>query len=204
MLDNNQNVIIQPYQFKSSKVMKTPYGLTIHEIVDQMYSHSNIPPNRRRYDILVEIDGVPIERDRWNFVPNINSHILVSTLVHGDQGGGDGKLILRSIMMLAVVVMSIYAPYLAPSGWGMISATGAVKLSGVFLSMAVMTAGSMLVNAIAPIRPLDVTPSANKDPKQAYSITGSQNRANLFGSIPVVLGRHKMFPVYGTAPTLKL
>jgi len=122
------------------------------------------------------------------------------------QGGEEGgnKTILRVVMMLAVVVISIYTGGAAAGAMGFVQgsvATGTqFAITSGLVSMAVMTAGSMLINAIAPIRPLDTGTSPNPNPKQPYSITGSQNKVNLFGTIPVVLGRHKMFPVYGAAP----
>jgi hypothetical protein len=182
----SRDVIIKPAPFNAHRVMKVAQGSCIHEIVDQMYTSSGLAGRHRDYALMVEIDGKPLPREAWHYVPSPNEHILIFAPVRGDDKGNMG----RAIMMIAVVIASVYTGgALAPYGVVVQAAGQAV----------VATAGMLLVNAIAPIRN-PTSPAAQKAEKDVYGITGSQNQANPFGPVPVVLGTHLMFPNYGTLP----
>jgi hypothetical protein len=67
--------------------------------------------------------------------------------------------------------------------------------------MVVMTSGMLLVNAIAPIRPADLSSGAQSySDSPTYSLAGARNSAQPFGSVPVVLGKHLVYPPYGANP----
>jgi hypothetical protein len=77
---------------------------------------------------------------------------------------------------------------------------------------AVGIAGNMILNALCP--PATKTPGAigsmaalsampgtldYGSTSPTLSITGALNKANLYGPIPKILGRHKVFPLYGAS-----
>ena len=107
--------------------------------------------------------------------------------------------------MLALVALTIAAPYIAQAALGTtFGAYAATALGGVptFLAVAQVATvliGTALINAIAPIRP--PVDAAGKDPGSAerqLMVNGGSNRQNPYGSIPVVLGKVRVTPLLGS------
>jgi hypothetical protein len=113
-------------------------------------------------------------------------------------------MVLIAIAVIAVSILT-YGILTGPAiGMG---STLAGMISS-FAGMAVGIVGNLILNALIP-------PTTASSAKQAalagvsgaaasslaesptLSITGASNQANKWGPIPVVLGRHKVFPVYG-------
>jgi hypothetical protein len=203
---DSRKVTMSPLFFKKPQFVQVPKGITIKEIVDLMYDRNSIPYNERNYQtILVEVDGVPISFDKWERVPSVDQHVLVSFLLHGGSGNAQ-KDIGRAMMMLAVVVLSIYTGGAAAGAMGFTAGTGAAgaAYSAVAGGIAAVTAtaGMMLVNAIVPL-PKQHEPTSSRN-EESYGITGMSNSANPWGPIPVILGTHKIYPLYGSFPYTEL
>lgn len=126
---------------------------------------------------------------------------------HGDMvviraralGGGGGNKVLRAVAMIAIVVVSIFAPYAAPAAWG----AGFGTVGGALISAGVMLGGSLLVNALLP----PLTPTAAKlgtgekyESSPTYSISGGRNRPRPWEPMMLVFGRHKVVPDLGATP----
>ena len=188
---NSLSVVTRPYAFSAPRIDRVAAGRTIADIVYEKF------PGETLGDIIVELNGEPIPMSAWHLVrPKADQHILIFTKLHGGGGGGGGKNPLRTILTLVVVVVAAIASYgtstylTAPAmGW---SAGAAAAASGV-VSMAVMTAGMFLVNALAPIAP----PDDSDESKSQYSLSGARNTSNPWGPIPVLLGTHRVFPKNG-------
>ncbi|MDD5048438.1 MAG: hypothetical protein PHH09_05860 [Methanoregulaceae archaeon] len=118
-------------------------------------------------------------------MPPTSSHVLISVPLHG----GDGKNPLRAILTIAVVVAATATGQYYATYGALASATAAA---------AVTTAGMLLVNAIAPIK-LSSTTSASQSysDSDTYSIGASSNQENPWGTVPVILGTHKVYPPLG-------
>jgi hypothetical protein len=195
-----KEVIISPKMFSAPKVMMVEHGMTLRQIANQMYNASDIPPSCRTYDLIIEVDGEPIGRDRWDIVPDVKSHVLINVPVHGN-----GKSPLRTILSIVVVVIATFATWYlggaggaAAAGW---MGAGALGSYSALAGVAISTAGMMLVNAIAPIRPGDLSAASSQySDSPTYSLSGASNVSNPFGPIPVVLGIHKQYPPYGANP----
>ena len=212
--EGSRLVAISPHIFKAPKMMEVPQGVTIAGIVRRMYDAAGVPMEIRDNRLLVEIDGEPVERDRWHLVPAKGQHVMVSVPVHG--GGGDGgKDPLRTVMMIAVVVAATIVTFYAGGSGGWLAAAGmqgasAISATAAAMGMAVSCAGMFLVNAIAPIRSGSVdsviggTGNSTYADSPTYSISPANNTQNPFGPVPVVLGKHKVYPVYGTKPYTEL
>jgi hypothetical protein len=172
--------------------MQVEHGMTIRQIVERMDQSAWSDA------YLVEVDGLPVPREEWELIPDVASHILVYAPLHG--GGGGGKNPLRTLLTIVVVVASIATQqYWATAGWIGGAYGGAVAAA------AVMTAGSLLVNAIAPIKysnSLAARHSYNDSP--TYSIGANSNQANPWGPIPVALGTHKVYPPLGASSYTEL
>jgi len=78
-MSDSREIIVSPMVFHAPQVAHVPHGATIQEIV------AVLSPDLY---VIVEIDGVPIPRDKWSVVPSVDSHVLISVPLHG----GDGKI----------------------------------------------------------------------------------------------------------------
>lgn len=134
------------------------------------------------------------------------------------HGGGGGKNPLRTVLMVAVMVagMALGAAYggaLAGAfGFeGGAAAFGSVTWGQVFggvISGAVNLVGGALVNALVPA-PNPARPSADwglggmgspPSPSPTYSLQAQGNQARLGQPIPVIYGRHLVYPDLAAEP----
>ena len=112
-------------------------------------------------------------------------------------GGGGGKNPLRTILMLAVMVA---APYLGGLIAGAIGVTSTIGIS--LITAGVALVGTTLVNVLLP-PPKPAAPSFGKgvpSPSPTYSLTAQGNQARLTQPIPVVYGRHRVYPDLAATP----
>lgn len=129
---------------------------------------------------------------------------------HGDMvvirarglGGGGGNKVLRTVAMIAVVVLSY--GYGAALG-GALGFSGAT--AGAVGSSIIMIGGTLLVNALIP----PLTPTAAKlgtgqkyESSPTYAISGGRNRARPWEPMLLVFGRHKVVPDLGATPFTQL
>ncbi len=138
----------------------------------------------------------PVLRGRWDdtFIAE-NDLIVFVPLPQG--GGGGGKNPLRTILMLAVMVA---APYLGGLIAGAIGVTSTIGVS--LITAGVALVGTTLVNVLLP-PPKPAAPSFGKgvpSPSPTYSLTAQGNQARLTQPIPVVYGRHRVFPDLAATP----
>lgn len=138
--------------------------------------------------------GQPVLRADWA-VTKIEGAIIFVALPQGGGGGG-GKNPLRTVLMIAVmVVANVYGGPLA-SALGFSGSLGtAVASAGIAL------AGSVLVNALVPL-PTPNVPTAGSlnSPSPTYSLQAQGNYARLTQPIPVVYGHHLVFPDFASTP----
>lgn len=174
-------------------MLRAPEGSTVEDMVRTVtVGH----PGIRRDWLRVTVGGHVIEPHRWHRVrPKAGADVLIRLV---PQGGG-GNNLLRMVLMIAVVIAAaVVAPYLAPA----FTAIGIGANTALALAQAgLVIAGSLLVNALVPASmPKLESPGGSN----IYSITGASNRANPFGAVPVVLGRHRVYPVYAALPYTEL
>ena len=153
------------------------------------------------YGSMTSISRVTI--GTW-YVPKDGHTVTVRVIPQG--GGGGGKNPLRTILTLAVVAASFYfAPGLGASLASSFGAAGAGStvfgsLTYQGLAGALLTVGgTLLVNAIAPIRPPSLSGlsgSGNRESPTLF-IEGARNAARPFGTVPIVLGKHRHVPPLG-------
>jgi len=138
--------------------------------------------------LIIMIDGQIINRDRWNSTYlEAGQTITYKTVPQGREG-------LRLALTFAI---AIAAPYVAGTVFGLQAGTVAY----VAATAAIQVAGMALLNAVLPIRPPE-----QKDPGSPVQLglfTGSNNQANKFGPIPVVLGRIRYTGLLGATPYIK-
>ena len=141
-------------------------------------------------------NGSPVLRGRWGET-EIGENDLVVFVPLPQGGGGGGKNPLRTILMLAVMVA---APYLGGLIAGAIGVTSTIGVS--LITAGVALVGTTLVNVLLP-PPKPAAPSFGKgvpSPSPTYSLTAQGNQARLTQPIPVVYGRHRVYPDLAATP----
>ena len=139
----------------------------------------------------------PVLRGSWDET-EIGENDLVVFVPLPQGGGGSGKNPLRTILMLAVMVA---APYLGGLIAGAIGVTSTIGVS--LITAGVALVGTTLVNVlIPPPKPSAVTSnfSSAPAPSPTYSLQAQGNQARLAQPIPVVYGRHRVFPDLAATP----
>lgn len=166
--------------------MSLPQGRTISQIIAESRRLKKIDPSIP-IDAHVWINGHMIEQEMWDhMIPSAGSRVDIRAVPQGSGQGG------RSIAMLAVMIIAmVLAPYLAPV-FAPLFGAAATQVAGAVLTFA----GTMLVNAIFPIRQPDQPGQA----KQQYLLQGSSNQQNQYGAIPAVFGRVRYAPPLGAKP----
>jgi hypothetical protein len=156
----------------------------------------------------VRVDGVEIRRTAWATTrPKPGAHIEVLRTVHGGGGGG-GKNAVALVAMVAIAVVAIYAAPAVVGAMGptMGMGTTAFSVAGMGVTyggiasftgmMALNMAAQMIFAPSAPsLGGYSATDSGSESP--TYSITGARNAANLYGYVPLVLGKHRHTPPLG-------
>ena len=183
------NVSARPHLFNAPKnISGVVKGSTITDIVDAVWQQGHIPKEWKSKAI-VQMDGDVIDQHHWHLVrPKTNAQISITYSLHG--GGGDGEK--SPIATILTIVVMVFAAWAGPAVYG------AGTMGATLLTAGIAFAGTMLINALFPIRPpsMDGLSDPSKG-SQTYSIQGGRNSANPFGTVPVVLGSHKHTPPLG-------
>ncbi|MEC8476299.1 MAG: phage tail protein, partial [Pseudomonadota bacterium] len=141
------------------------------------------------------VDGEPVLRKDWALV--VIAKDTVVSFIALPQGGGGGGKILRTVLTIAVMVA---APYAGAALAGTLGVTSAIGTS--LLTAGIALAGSALVNALIP-PPMPSSAISNYNatsPSPTYSLQAQGNQARLGEPIPVVYGRHVVYPDFGATP----
>ena len=115
--------------------------------------------------------------------PRDGDMIIMRARVHGGGDNQDSNKALRTVLMIAVLVLS-RSPQLAAAvgGYG-----GAIVLIG----------GMLLISMLVPIR---IPKFDESQPSPTYSLTGGANRARPYEPLPLVFGTVRMYPDHGARP----
>lgn len=141
------------------------------------------------------LNGKPVLRHTWNRKVRHGDHVAFVTLVQG--GGGDGgSNPIATVMMLALVISA------QPLGvWGA-SMMGLGQGAVAFVSAGIVMTGSMLINSMLPkpSAPTPQTAAALSSPSPTYSLGAQGNTARVDQPIPVIYGRHIVYPDFAGQP----
>ncbi len=142
--------------------------------------------------VRVTIGDLVIPEDRWAGVKPKPGTVVIVRVVPSDD-------VLRNVLSIAVTVAAValgqfYAPALA-GALGVTSAAGVTAVGGA-ITATTLVAGQLLINALIP--PSQSRKSATESP--TYSLQGWKNTANPDGTLPAVLGKHRIAPVYAAMP----
>ena len=152
------------------------------------------------------VDGQPLLRRDWAIRPLAAHDVVVLVGLPGGGGGGGGSNPLRVVLSIAVMVL---APYAAAGlmGYGMTAAGIAAAQAAMgtigfgLLAAGVSVLGAYLVNALVPLPSANVPSAQNAlAPSPTYSLQSQGNFARLLQPIPVIYGRHLVYPDLGATP----
>jgi sulfur carrier protein ThiS len=154
-------------------------------------------------------NGQAILRANWSTtVIDDGDVVTFVALPHGGGGGGGGKNPLKTVLSIALMVA---APGIGGALAGSMGLTGSLFAGTVFeigwgtvLGGVVSLAGSALINAVIP-SPRPSVPSVSFSsvgstpaPSPTYSLSAQGNKARLGQPIPVLYGRHLIYPDLAT------
>lgn len=171
------------------RTVEVPAGATIAEALELVIVGTGLDWPKERF--VATVNDVRVPRDYWQRVrPKPGTVVVFRPVAAGDNT-------LRTVLFLAVAVAALFiAPFIA--GPAVLGLTGAAFTAGVTLiGGAITLAGAFLLNALIPIRPPQ---QDTGQPKTLPMISGASNEVRPWGPIPVVLGTHRISPMFAAMP----
>ena len=177
MTINNTNPF-NPNKGRISRVL-TEAELTINLIAERQDVDFSLP-------VVCIVDGQAVLRKNWNIPLNPDASVSFVSLPLG--GGGGSSNPLQVVMMVAVVVASVYTGGAVGAAYGAV--WGGVAAAGVSIG------GGILINTLVPTP----KPALNG---MTYSLQAQGNSARLGNPIPVIYGKHLIYPDFAAQPYYK-
>ena len=138
-------------------------------------------------DCFAIVDGRPLPADEWGAPLADGSIVAVRAAMLGDDTDP-----LRTILQIALIVGIAYFGV-----WAVGAELTALKVA--VGTAAIAVGGTLVINAIAPPRLPGLDAQAD-GPPPIHSLTGGANRARPFEPLPLLLGRHRVFPDLAARP----
>lgn len=156
---------------------------------------------RTRQPIVCLLNGRPLMRAGWRLKVRDGDVVVFACL---PAGGGGGSNPMRVVAMIAVMVLAPYvAGQIAAAAFLGAGVTGTAYAAVYWGARIALTLGGMaLVNSLVP-PPKPPTPQqmqAIAAPSPTYSLQAQGNQARLGSAIPVIYGRHLVYPDFGAQP----
>lgn len=178
------HLILRPHAL-SSEVGLVPVaaGQTLLQMLQAAAGTPDIVP------VEVAVNGYPVPAEYLGRLrPKEGAVIHVTPQV---LHGGSTRQILGAI---AMIVVSIYAP-----GWGNALASKVGLMSAAAWSATITIAANLAISAL--VAPPAATQAGASGTDGAWNaLTGSQNNANPWGPIPLVIGEARFFPPHAALP----
>ena len=159
-------------------------GQTLAEVLNPI-----VPPGIHAVAI---VDGRIVSRQLWGEVALREGMVVQARVIVGGGGGGGGSNPIQAILSIAVLIA---APYLAPAllgGLGITATATALQLA----TAAIGFVGRLVVSSL--FAPREPTPTARRvdpgQPSRQYTLSGGSNQVRAYRPLPLLLGRHRMFP----------
>jgi len=181
----NVTALTNPFALQRD-LIEVQAGSTVAEILETIGV-----PRRLWPFVVVLFDDVAIRPDMWTVArPKVGVSIIVKVLPAG--GGGN---FLRTFLLIAVAVaVAVAAPYAAAAIFGSAATAGQVAV----VQAALYAVGFLAVNALVPIAQPKFDTGTQSSP--TLSIAASQNELRPFGTMPLILGKHRYWPPYAAKP----
>lgn len=183
------NYFTNPFNPNKGKISRiVPAWQTISQIAEA----ENIDLSRPTVCL---VNGIAVLRKDWNNALMPNSVVSFVSLPLG--GGGKSSNPLNVVLMVAVVVASVYTGGAVGAAYGAV--WGGVAAAGVSIG------GGILINTLVPTpKPaLNGMTSSAYTQSPTYSLQAQGNEARLGSPIPVIYGRHLIYPDFASQPYYK-
>ena len=165
-----------PNPLKTVLIEKSiPQGTTISQLIKGIRDENNISDEIIGNQIIF-VNSKLIPVDQWD-----------NYIIQGGERVEYRALPTKDLGSLLTILLLITAPFLAPF------VAAGIGISVGLAQTGIMIAGSLLINALFPVRPPELG-NGTDQPKSQLLLQGGANQANLFGSIPVVLGQFRFTP----------
>lgn len=151
---------------------------------------------QRLSTFVVQVNGSYLLADQWARRIR-NEDVVVVSLLPGDGGGGSNPL--KMVLQVALIAAAVALPGMAPASWGLLNAAGGVSALGAMASAGIMIAGTMLLNLAFP-SPKPNVMQAREQASPTHTLSAQGNMARLQEAIPVLYGRHMIFPDFAAQP----
>lgn len=185
------NAVPHPLRTERYTIPIVP-GISLSSLVENINKEYGISKELKS-KITIVLNGKVAPTESWDITILDKTDVVEYRAV---PKGSAGRMILTIAIMYVAIQTGNWAA--AEAGW---SGTGAMTAGQTMAYTASIAAvnivGASLINAISPIR----QPSEGKDPgssEQQLMVSGGSNRANPYGSIPVVLGKVRLTPMLGS------
>ncbi len=157
-------------------------GLSVEEMVLLALPEiTDADRKRTRVTLVTKSGEMVVPEHNWHCVrPRIGVQVVIRII--------PGKDSLKAVLMIVVAVAAMAlgqfwaAPFAAATGLSTAVAAGVI-------GMGVTAIGNLLINALIP-------PESSKKEKPNYAISGFKNSFTPDAPIPVVLGKHRMAPLF--------
>lgn len=216
--DYNVAGMVHPLRPNFAAKGYVPVGTTVFDAIKKACEEANVRPSFMKRGVaqigVRDVEkGVtiwrPCPQNRWKTRKIKEGELLRFRLL--PQGGGGGKNPFRTLLTVIVAVAAIAVASITQQ-WALgvaaltkVTATGiALNAAGTALvgisGLAVSTIGMVLVNAIAPVKPVSLGMSNTRQESQVYSISAGRNAVNPWGRVPVPLGVGRFAPPKAASP----
>lgn len=183
------NYLTNPFNPNKGRISKAlPRKQTIWQIVKSQKVDLSRPT-------VCFVNGVAKLRKDWDMVLHQKSVVSFVALPLG--GGGKSSNPLQVVLMVALVVATVYTGGAVGAAYG--TMWGAVAAAGVSVG------GGILINTFVPTpkASLNGMTSSSLTQSPTYSLQAQGNEARLGNPIPVIYGRHLIYPDFASQPYYK-
>ena len=183
------NYITNPCEPNKSRISRTIKGK--HSIWDLVKSQKV----DLSHPTVCFVNGVAKLRKDWDMVLHQKSVVSFVALPLG--GGGKSSNPLQVVLMVALVVATVYTGGAVGAAYG--TMWGAMAAAGVSVG------GGILINTFVPTpkAALNGMTSSSLTQSPTYSLQAQGNEARLGNPIPVIYGRHLIYPDFASQPYYK-
>ena len=180
------NYFTNPFNLNKGRISKTlPKNQTIWKIVNTQKIDLSRP-------VICFVNGVTKLRRDWS--SPLSSKDVVSFVALPLGGGGGGSNPIKAVLTVALIVATVYTGGAVGAAYGAV--WGGVAAAGVSM------AGGILINTFVPTpKPaLNGMTSSAYTQSPTYSLQAQGNEARLGNPIPVIYGRHLIYPDFASQP----
>ncbi|MEY2653137.1 MAG: hypothetical protein RLZZ524_164, partial [Pseudomonadota bacterium] len=139
------------------------------------------------------VDGQVVPRELWA-IAKPKAGTLITLRAQAE--GGDGS---NPLAIVATLVLAIVAPY-AVGALSLATGMAFTPLVAGFIQGAVMLVGGMVINALFAPPAAKLSDGRAPEVSPTYSLSGGSNQVRPYGPLPLVLGKHRVFPDLASKP----